>query len=120
MKADEPLVVFYSTDVAQKKNDLIDALVQYQLDKQVLDNAKLASAIPEVLRLNYERNVQSDINAIDRARKCSNSGRFRPRISKRYMPKPRSEQKTAILAILKNTTRPKRKIGRKKSGGKSS
>ena len=70
VKADAPIAVFYSTDVAQKKNDLIDALVQYKLDKQLLDNTKPnIGAIPEVLRLNYVKNVQSDINAIDRALK---------------------------------------------------
>ncbi len=68
VKANAPLGVFYSVDVGSKKNDLIDALVQYKLDNQLLEKAGLSgAAIPEVLRLTYERNVHSDVNAINRA-----------------------------------------------------
>jgi len=67
VKANAPLGVFYSVDVGSKKNDLIDALVQYKLDNQLLEKASLSTAIPEVLRLTYERNVQSDVNTINRA-----------------------------------------------------
>jgi cobalt-zinc-cadmium efflux system membrane fusion protein len=64
------LGVFYSADVGNKKNDLIDALVQLKLDQDILDRAEkafLTGALPEVFLLNARRNVQSDQNAIERA-----------------------------------------------------
>jgi cobalt-zinc-cadmium efflux system membrane fusion protein len=62
------LGVFFSADVGSKKNDLLDALVQYKLDQQIYDNMTLkSSALPEVMLLNQWRNVQSDRNAINRA-----------------------------------------------------
>lgn len=43
------LGVFYSVDVGSKKNDLLDALVQLQLDQEILDNAKKhETALPVV------------------------------------------------------------------------
>jgi cobalt-zinc-cadmium efflux system membrane fusion protein len=61
------LGVFFSADVGSKKNDLLDALVQYELDQKVHEKMTLSSAIPEVMLLNQWRNVQSDRNAINRA-----------------------------------------------------
>jgi len=64
------LGVFYSVDVGNKKNDLIDALVQLKLDQEILERAEkahLAGAIPEVFLLNARRNVESDQNAISRS-----------------------------------------------------
>jgi cobalt-zinc-cadmium efflux system membrane fusion protein len=64
----EVLGVFFSVDVGSKKNDLLDALVQYELDQKIHENMTLkSSAIPEVMLLNQWRNVQSDRNAINRA-----------------------------------------------------
>ena len=62
------LGVFYSVDVGCKKNDLLDALVQLDLDQKILDGAqKVTGAVPKVFLLTYERAVQGDRNAINRA-----------------------------------------------------
>jgi cobalt-zinc-cadmium efflux system membrane fusion protein len=62
------LAVFYSVDVGSKKNDLIDALVQLKMDKDILDRALAKSeVVPEVFVLNARRNVETDRNAIARA-----------------------------------------------------
>ncbi len=68
VKKGDLLGVFFSVDVGSKKNDLLDALVQLQLDQKIYDNALLSGgAIPEVLFLNYWRAVQGDRNAVNRA-----------------------------------------------------
>ena len=55
-------------DVGSKKNDLLDALVQLELDQKILDEAeKHAEAVPQVFMLTYDRAVQGDRNAINRA-----------------------------------------------------
>ena len=65
---DQVLGIFYSVDVGQKKNDLFDALVQMELDQEILARAEKArQALPEVFILNARRNVQGDRNAINRA-----------------------------------------------------
>ena len=62
------LGIFYSVDVGSKKNDLLDALVQLELDQRVLDDAqKHAEAVTPVFLLTYERAVQGDRNSINRA-----------------------------------------------------
>jgi cobalt-zinc-cadmium efflux system membrane fusion protein len=61
------LGVFFSVDVGSKKNDLLDALVQYELNQDIYDNMKKSTAIPEITLKNQWRNVQSDRNAINRA-----------------------------------------------------
>ena len=62
------LGVFYSVDVGSKKNDLLDALVQLELDQKILDEAeRTREAVPQVFMLTYERAVQGDRNAINRA-----------------------------------------------------
>jgi RNA polymerase sigma factor (sigma-70 family) len=62
------LGVFSSVDVASKKNDLLDALVQLELDQKILDEAqKRAQAVPQVFMLTAERAVQGDRNAVNRA-----------------------------------------------------
>jgi cobalt-zinc-cadmium efflux system membrane fusion protein len=62
------LGVFYSVDVGSKKNDLLDALVQLELDQKILDDAeKHAEAVPTVFLNTYYRAVQGDRNAINRA-----------------------------------------------------
>jgi cobalt-zinc-cadmium efflux system membrane fusion protein len=64
----ELLAAFYSVDVGNKKNDLVDAMYQLKLDEQILKRAEEStSAVPEVFLLNARRNVQGDINAINRA-----------------------------------------------------
>ncbi len=69
VKENTPLGVFYSVDVGSKKNDLIDALVQYRLDKDIADRAQLSGVISEVQKLTYDRNLQADVNAINRSLK---------------------------------------------------
>jgi cobalt-zinc-cadmium efflux system membrane fusion protein len=62
------LGTFYSVDVGSKKNDLLDALVQLNLDQKILDDAeKHREAVPEVFLRTQERAVQGDRNAINRA-----------------------------------------------------
>jgi cobalt-zinc-cadmium efflux system membrane fusion protein len=62
------LAVFYSVDVGSRKNDLLDALVQEELDQKILDEAqKHRESVPKVFMLTYERAVQGDRNAINRA-----------------------------------------------------
>jgi membrane fusion protein, heavy metal efflux system len=62
------LGIFYSVDVGSKKNDLLDALVQLELDQKIFDEAqKHAEAVPQVFLLGAERAVQGDRNAINRA-----------------------------------------------------
>jgi cobalt-zinc-cadmium efflux system membrane fusion protein len=68
VKKGDRLGVFYSEVVGQKKNDLIDALVQLKLDEEILERAQTAShALPEVALLTYRRNVETDRNAAYRA-----------------------------------------------------
>ena len=62
------LAVLYSVDLGNKKNDLFDALSQLRLDTEVLKKAEQHSAaVPEVFLLNAQRNVQADLNAVNRA-----------------------------------------------------
>jgi len=62
------LGIFYSVDVGSKKNDLLDALVQLELDQKILDKVEEnRAAVPEVFFLQYVRAVQGDRNAINRA-----------------------------------------------------
>jgi cobalt-zinc-cadmium efflux system membrane fusion protein len=68
VKKGQELGVFFSVDVGSKKNDLLDALVQLELDQKILDNAeKSAAALPAVFLLNAQKAVQNDRNAINRA-----------------------------------------------------
>lgn len=62
------LAVFYSVDVGNKKNDLIDALYQLKLDEEILKAAKSKiESVPSVFLWNAERNVQGDRNTVNRA-----------------------------------------------------
>jgi cobalt-zinc-cadmium efflux system membrane fusion protein len=62
------LGVFYSVDVGTRKNDLLDALVQLQLDQEILDEfEKNRYAIPQVTYLNQRSTVWHDRNAINKA-----------------------------------------------------
>jgi cobalt-zinc-cadmium efflux system membrane fusion protein len=62
------LGVFYSVDVGAKKNDLLNALVQLELDQQILDNAeKHREAVSEVQMLTWTSAVRADRNAINAA-----------------------------------------------------
>jgi CheY-like chemotaxis protein/multidrug efflux pump subunit AcrA (membrane-fusion protein) len=64
------LGVFDSEVAGQKKNDLIDALVQLRLDQDILDLGEKAAAdggLSYTLLLTYRRNVEGDHNAVRRA-----------------------------------------------------
>ena len=62
------LGIFYSVDVGSKKNDLLDALTQLELDQKILDNAeKHLDAVPEVFLITAQRAVQTDRNQVNRA-----------------------------------------------------
>lgn len=67
VKKGDVLGVFFSVDVGCKKNDLLDALVLYELDQKIYDRQADSPAIPELqLELSWSR-VQQDRNAINRA-----------------------------------------------------
>jgi cobalt-zinc-cadmium efflux system membrane fusion protein len=62
------LGIFHSVDVGSKKNDLLDALVQLELDQKIMDRVEANKyAVPEVMYLTQVRAVQGDRNAINRA-----------------------------------------------------
>jgi membrane fusion protein, heavy metal efflux system len=62
------LAVFYSVDVGNKKNDLIDAIYQLKLDEEILKAAQAkVESVPAVFLWNAERNVQGDRNTVNRA-----------------------------------------------------
>jgi cobalt-zinc-cadmium efflux system membrane fusion protein len=64
------LGVFYSVDVGNKKNDLVDALLQMKLDKELLDASQRAydkGVIPLLDLLAAKKNVEGDYNTIERA-----------------------------------------------------
>jgi cobalt-zinc-cadmium efflux system membrane fusion protein len=68
VKKGDILGVFYSVDVGSKKNDLLDALVQLELDQKIYDAAERhGEAVPEVFLNTQWRVVQGDRNAINRA-----------------------------------------------------
>jgi len=62
------LGVFYSVDVGSKKNDLLQALVQLELDQAIMDKVEANRySIPEVFYLTQVRAVQGDRTEINRA-----------------------------------------------------
>jgi cobalt-zinc-cadmium efflux system membrane fusion protein len=62
------LAVFYSVDVGNKKNDLIDAIYQLKFDSHVLQRWEAnAAVVPDYQLWQQKKMVQSDINAINRA-----------------------------------------------------
>jgi cobalt-zinc-cadmium efflux system membrane fusion protein len=64
------LAVFYSVEVGNTKNDLLDALVQLELDQEILGNMeKNLFAIPKATHLTQLQQVWHDRNTITRALK---------------------------------------------------
>jgi cobalt-zinc-cadmium efflux system membrane fusion protein len=62
------LATFYSVDVGSKKSDLVDAIWQFKLDREIYKRAlESRGAVPEVFVLNAQKSVANDENAIDRA-----------------------------------------------------
>jgi cobalt-zinc-cadmium efflux system membrane fusion protein len=65
---DEILGVFYSVDVGSKKNDLLEALVQLELDQEIMDQVqKNRYAVPNVYYLTQMRALQGDRTEVSRA-----------------------------------------------------
>jgi cobalt-zinc-cadmium efflux system membrane fusion protein len=68
VKKGDLLGVFYSDVVGNKKNDLVDAILQVDLDQQIYNKAKAGSgAVPSIFILNALRTLLGDMNAINRA-----------------------------------------------------
>jgi membrane fusion protein, heavy metal efflux system len=68
VKQGDLLAVFYSVDVQNTKNDLLDNLVQLELDQKILDRIeKHREAVPEAFYLTQLRAVKGDRNSINRA-----------------------------------------------------
>jgi membrane fusion protein, heavy metal efflux system len=62
------LAVFYSVDVGNKKNDLIDAIYQLRLDSQILERWQAkAAVVPDVMLWQQKKAVAGDINTLNRA-----------------------------------------------------
>ncbi len=62
------LAVFYSVDVGNKKNDLIDAIYQLKLDSQILERWQAkAAVVPDVMMWQQKKAVEADVNAFNRA-----------------------------------------------------
>ena len=65
----EVLAILYSADVASKKKDLVDALVQLDLDQKMVDQFEAnRRAVPEEYVLTEVRAVQGLIRARDKLR----------------------------------------------------
>jgi cobalt-zinc-cadmium efflux system membrane fusion protein len=70
VQAGDLLAVLYSTDLGQKKNDLIDAMVALKLDQDILAETKKAydkGAVPPIQVATAERNVEGDWSLARRA-----------------------------------------------------
>jgi cobalt-zinc-cadmium efflux system membrane fusion protein len=66
----ELLGIFYSVDVGNKKNDLVEALVQLKLDQEIYSASKSAynkGSIPYLDLLAAQKSVEGDYSAITRA-----------------------------------------------------
>jgi cobalt-zinc-cadmium efflux system membrane fusion protein len=62
------LAAFYSVDVGNKKNDLIDAIYQLKFDSHVLERWEShAAVVPDIQLWQQKRAVQGDINTLNRA-----------------------------------------------------
>jgi cobalt-zinc-cadmium efflux system membrane fusion protein len=68
VKKNDLLAVVVSKDLAAKKADLVDAIVQLRLSEDILAKTeKAADSVPEVVILTARRNVQGARNAVQRA-----------------------------------------------------
>jgi cobalt-zinc-cadmium efflux system membrane fusion protein len=68
VKKGDLLAVLFSADVATRKNNLFDALMQLKLDEEILAKAEEnKAAVPEVFILNARRTVVADQSAVSRA-----------------------------------------------------
>ena len=68
VKKGDLLAVLYSADVGSKKQDLLQALVQLELDQEILDKInQFIEAVPAVHRLTQQCAVQGDRTDVNRA-----------------------------------------------------
>jgi cobalt-zinc-cadmium efflux system membrane fusion protein len=68
VKRGDLLAVVHSLDVGQKKNDLFEALIQLDLDRKILAEARKSSGVlPLGFMLNAEHNVNQDFSSVVRA-----------------------------------------------------
>jgi len=70
VRAGQRLALFFSIDVGNKKNDLVDALVQLKLDQKILEASQTAydkGALPYLDYMAARRAVEGDYNAVGRA-----------------------------------------------------
>jgi cobalt-zinc-cadmium efflux system membrane fusion protein len=73
VKKGQLLAALQSLDVAAKKSELVDSVIQLQLDREVLDRAEKAwkeGAIPETFLLNARRHLQTSTSAVNRAERA--------------------------------------------------
>jgi cobalt-zinc-cadmium efflux system membrane fusion protein len=70
VKKGDLLAIFFSVDVGNKKNDLVDALVALKLDQEILAASQRAydkGALPGLDLLAAKKVVEGDFNTIERA-----------------------------------------------------
>src|SRR5215469_5080706 len=78
VKANQLLAVIWSTDIGQKKSELVDALSKLALDETILRNLRNAggTAVPERNLIEAERNVEADKILVNSARRTLRSWRL--------------------------------------------
>jgi cobalt-zinc-cadmium efflux system membrane fusion protein len=78
VKFGQLLAVVWSTDIGQKKSELVDALSKLALDETILKNLRRASgnAVPERNLIEAERNVEADKILVNSARRTLRSWRL--------------------------------------------
>jgi hypothetical protein len=80
VKAGTVLAVISSPDLAGKKSELVDALVQLRLDEQILQAAeKAADSVPAIVLLQARRSVAVSRSAVERAERVLRAGEVPPK-----------------------------------------
>jgi CheY-like chemotaxis protein/multidrug efflux pump subunit AcrA (membrane-fusion protein) len=69
VKKGDVLAEFYSLDVASRKSDIVDALVQLQIDLDILDRALHSSSVPPIVLEADKNKVRADQSTLDRAKR---------------------------------------------------
>lgn len=78
VKRDQILAMVWSTDIGQKKSELVDAISKYQLDKKLLDKLESVGTdfVPRIQIETARRNVEADRIAITAAERTLRSWRL--------------------------------------------
>jgi cobalt-zinc-cadmium efflux system membrane fusion protein len=78
VQAGQLLAVVWSTDIGQKKSELVDALSKLALDETILKNLRRAGgvAVPERQLIEAERSVEADKILVNSARRTLRSWRL--------------------------------------------